>query len=44
MIIKLTAAHFTHCSQSTPEAVIAAVPAPDDRCHHPKHVELPTEM
>jgi hypothetical protein len=27
-----------------PEAVITAVPAPDDGCQHPKHVELPTEM
>jgi len=23
---------------------ITAVPAPDDGCQHPKHVELPTEM
>jgi len=30
--------------QSIPEAVITAVPAPDDGCQHPKHVELPTEM
>jgi len=27
-----------------PEAVITAVPAPDDGCQHPKHVELPTEV
>jgi len=27
-----------------PEAVITAVPALDDGCLHPKHVELPTEM
>ena len=27
-----------------PQAVITAVPAPDDWCKHPKHVELPTEM
>jgi len=27
-----------------PEAVITVVPAPDDGCQHPKHVELPTEM
>jgi len=27
-----------------PEAVITAVPAPDDGCQHTKHVELPTEM
>jgi len=27
-----------------PEAVITAVPAPDDGCQHPKHVELPTEI
>jgi hypothetical protein len=40
----LIAAYFTHCSQSIPEAVITAVPAPDDVCQHPKHVELPTEM
>jgi len=30
-------------SQSIPEAVITAVPAPDDGCQHPKHVELPAE-
>ena len=40
----LIAPYFTHCSQSIPEAVITAVPAPDDGCQHPKHVELPTEM
>jgi hypothetical protein len=40
----LIAAYFTHCSQSIPEAVITAVPAPDGGCQHPKHVELPTEM
>jgi len=27
-----------------PKAVITAVPAPDDGCQHPKHVELPTEI
>ena len=27
-----------------PEAVITAVPAPDDGCQYPKHIELPTEM
>ena len=27
-----------------PEAVITVVPAPDDGCQQPKHVELPTEM
>jgi len=27
-----------------PEAVITAVPAPDDGCQQPKHVELPTVM
>ena len=26
------------------EAVITVLRAPDDRCQHPKHVELPTEM
>ena len=26
-----------------PEAVITAVPAPDDGCQHPKHVELCTD-
>jgi len=26
------------------EAVITAVPAPDDVCQHPKHVELHTEL
>ena len=36
--------YFTHCSQSIPEAAITAVPAADDGCQHPKHVELPTEM
>ena len=36
--------YFTHCSQPIPEAVITAVPAPDDGCQHLKHVELPTEM
>ena len=40
----LIATYFTHCSQSIPEAVITAVPAPDDGCQQPKHVELPTEM
>ena len=30
--------------QSIPESVITAVPAPDDGCQHPKHVELPAEM
>jgi len=40
----LIAAYFTHCSQSIPEAVITAVPAPDDGCQQPKHVGLPTEM
>jgi len=43
-ILVLVAAYFTHCSQSIPEAAITAVPAPDDGCQHPKHVELPTEM
>ena len=42
--VVLIAQNFTHCSQSIPEAVITAVPAADDRCQHPKHVELPTEM
>jgi hypothetical protein len=27
-----------------PEAVVAAVRAPDDGCRHPRHVGLPTEM
>jgi len=27
-----------------PEAAITAVPAPDDGCQQPKHVEPPTEM
>jgi len=27
-----------------PEAVITVVRAPDDRCQHTKHVELPTEI
>ena len=40
----LIAVYFIHCSQSIPEAVITAIPAPDDGCQHPKHVELPTEM
>ena len=40
----LYAAYFTHCSQSITQAVITAVPAHDDGCQHPKHVELPTEM
>jgi len=40
----LTAAYFTHCSQSIPEALITAVPAPDGGCQHWKHVELHTEM
>ena len=31
-------------SYSVPEAVITVVPAPDDGCQHPKHVELHTEM
>jgi hypothetical protein len=26
-----------------PEAVITAVPDPNDGCQHPKHVELPTD-
>jgi len=26
------------------KAVITAVPAPDDRCHHLKYVELPTVL
>ena len=43
-ILVLIRAYFTHCSQSTPEAVITAVPAPDDGCQHLKHVELPTDM
>jgi len=43
-ILGLIAAYFTHCSQSIPAAVITAVPASDDGCQHPKHVELPTEM
>ena len=30
--------------QSIPEAVITAVPAPDDGCQYPKHVELTTEI
>jgi hypothetical protein len=38
------AAYFTHCSLSVQEAVITVVRAPDDGYHHPKHVELPTEM
>jgi len=41
IIIKLNS---IHCSQSIPEAVITAVPAPDDGCQQSKHVELPTEM
>ena len=40
----LISAYFTHCSQSITEAAITAVPAADDGCQHPKHVELPTEM
>jgi len=40
----LVAAYFTHCSWPVPEAVITAVPAPDDGCQHLKHVELPTEI
>ena len=40
----LIAAYFTHCSYSIPEALITAVPAPNDVCQHPKHVELPTVM
>jgi len=44
LVSVLVAAYFTHCSQSIPEAVITVVPAPDDGCQQPKHVELPTEM
>ena len=40
----LISAYFTHCSQSITEAAITAVPAADDGCQQPKHVELPTEM
>jgi len=40
----LIATYFTHCSQSITEAVITAIPAPDDGCQQPKHVDLPTEM
>jgi len=40
----LIARYFTHCSQSIPEAVITAVPAADDGCQQPKHVELPKGM
>jgi len=40
----IIAMYFTHCSQSIPEAAITAVPAADDGCQHPKHVDLPTEM
>jgi len=29
--------------QLIPEAVFTVVPAPDDGCQHPKHVELPTD-
>ena len=43
-MLVLIASHFTHCSQSIPETVITAVPARDDWCQGPKHVEMPTEM
>ena len=42
--VKQIAPYFTQCSQSIPEAVITAVPAADDVCKQPKHVELSTEM
>jgi hypothetical protein len=44
LVLVLIAVYFTHCSQSIPEAVITAVPAPDDGCQHPEYAELPTEM
>ena len=40
----LVAVHFIHCRWPVPEIVTTVVPAPDDGCQHPKHVELPTEM
>ena len=35
---------FKYVKQKQPEAVITVVRAPDDGCHHLKHVELPTEI
>ena len=43
-ILVLVVAYFIHCIQSIPEAVITVVPAPDNGCQLPKHIELLTEM
>ena len=39
-----TRADGSRSGQPIPEAVITAVPAPDDGCQYTKHVELPTVM
>jgi len=44
IVFSINRSVFYSFRKSIPEAVITAVPAPDDGCQHPKHVELPTEM